>query len=74
MVVSVAAFMGAFLWSAETAQFLFDKLGFGYSLLPLFERFASPATNFLVAFAFGLAGTLYFALRGEEVSNPIAMS
>jgi MFS family permease len=73
IVVSVAAFAGAFLWSAETAQFLFSKLGFGYSLLPLFERFASPATNFLVAFAFGLAGTLYFALWGEEVSYPIAI-
>jgi len=74
LVVSVAAFAGAFLWSAETAQFLFDALGFGHSLLPLFERFASPATNFLVAFGFGLAGTLYFALRGEDESYPITNS
>lgn len=70
LVVSVAAFAGAFLWSAETTKFLFDLLGFGHSLLPLFEDVASPATNFLVAFGFGLAGTLYFALRGEEVSYP----
>jgi MFS family permease len=72
LVVSAAAFAGAFLWSAETAQFLFDLLGFGHSLLPLFERFASPAANFLVASGFGLAGTLYFALRGEEANYPIA--
>lgn len=71
LVVSVAAFGGAFLWSAETARFVFDLFGFGHSLLPLFERFASPATNFLVAFGFGLAGTLTFAWRGEEVSYPI---
>ncbi|MCB9099778.1 MAG: MFS transporter [Anaerolineales bacterium] len=70
LVVSVAALAGAFLWSAETAQFLVDRLGFGYSLLPLFEQWASPATNFLAAFGFGLAGTLYFALKGEEVSYP----
>jgi MFS family permease len=71
LVVSVAAFAGAFLWSAEAAQFLFDALGFGHSLLPLFESIASPAANFLTAFGFGLAGTLYFALRGEEVNYPI---
>jgi MFS family permease len=71
LVVSAAAFGGAFLWSAETARFLFDLLDFGHSLLPLFERFASPATNFLVAFGFGLAGTLYFALRGEEENYPM---
>jgi hypothetical protein len=69
LVVSIAAFAGAFLWSAETAQFLFDTLGFGHTLLPLFERIASPAANFLAAFGFGLAGTLYFALWGEEVGH-----
>jgi len=32
----------------------------------------SPATNFLVAFGFGLLGTLYFALRGKDLSAPKA--
>ncbi|MBU0641067.1 MAG: MFS transporter, partial [Planctomycetes bacterium] len=31
----------------------------------------SPATNFLVAFAFGVLGTIWFALRGRDLSaNP----
>jgi MFS family permease len=70
LVVSVAAFAGAFLWSAETAQFLFDSLGFGHSLLPFFARIASPATNLLVASGFGLAGTLYFAWWGQDEGYP----
>ena len=44
VVVSIAAFGGAFLW------------------------LISPATNFLVAFAFGLIGTLAFALKGGDLS------
>jgi hypothetical protein len=28
----------------------------------------SPETNFLAAFAFGLAGTLWFAFRGADLS------
>ena len=43
IIVSVAAFGGAFLWNL------------------------SPATNFLTAFAFGLLGTLYFALFGKDL-------
>jgi MFS family permease len=43
VVVSVAAFGGALLWSL------------------------SPATNLLTAFAFGLVGTGYFALRGKDL-------
>jgi hypothetical protein len=27
----------------------------------------SPATNFLTAFAFGVAGTIWFALRGKDL-------
>jgi MFS family permease len=69
LVVSVAAFGGAFLWSASAAEFVFDALGFGHSLLPSIERIASPVTNFLAAFAFGLAGTVYFALWGKEVNH-----
>ncbi len=45
VIVSVAAFGGAFLWNI------------------------SPATNFLTAFAFGLAGTLWFALRGQDLGR-----
>jgi MFS family permease len=43
VIVSVAAFGGAFLWNI------------------------SPAANFLTAFGFGLLGTLYFALFGEDL-------
>ena len=42
VIVSLAAFGGAFLWVI------------------------SPQTNFLVAAAFGVAGTLYFALFGHD--------
>lgn len=45
VVVSVAAFGGAFLWQI------------------------SPTTNFLVAFSFGLLGTIVFALRGSDLSQ-----
>jgi len=45
VVVSFAAFGGAFLWRH------------------------SPATNFLAAFASGAAGTLWFALRGRDLSG-----
>ncbi|MBW1981543.1 MAG: MFS transporter [Deltaproteobacteria bacterium] len=43
VVVSIAAFGGAFLWQV------------------------SPATNFLVAFSFGVAGTLSFAIFGADL-------
>jgi MFS family permease len=45
VVVSVAAFGGALLWSA------------------------SPAANLLTAFGFGLLGTLYFALFGQDLAD-----
>ncbi|UCH19703.1 MAG: MFS transporter [Deltaproteobacteria bacterium] len=45
VVVSVAAFGGAFLW------------------------LISPATNFLVAFLFGVAGTVGFALWGQDLQS-----
>ena len=52
VIVSVAAFGGAFLWNV------------------------SPAVNFLTAFAFGLLGTLWFAVRGRDLgrSRPEAVS
>ncbi len=46
VIVSLAAFGGAFLWEV------------------------SPQTNFLVAAAFGAAGTLFFALFGRDLSRP----
>jgi MFS family permease len=45
VVVSIAAFGGAFLWQI------------------------SPATNFLVAFSFGVIGTLWFAFLGSDLSE-----
>jgi MFS family permease len=45
VIVSLAAFGGAFLWNI------------------------SPQVNFLVAFGFGLAGTLYFALFGRDLAD-----
>jgi MFS family permease len=32
----------------------------------------SPQTNFLTAFAFGIAGTIWFAFRGRDLSSPTA--
>ncbi|HEU5179884.1 MAG TPA: MFS transporter [Candidatus Polarisedimenticolia bacterium] len=46
LIVSVAAFGGALLWSI------------------------SPRANLLTAFAFGAAGTLWFALRGKDLGMP----
>ena len=46
VLVSIAAFGGAFLW------------------------LRAPSTNFLVAFGFGLAGTLFFAVKGKSEPKP----
>ena len=67
IVVSVAAFGGAFLWDASTAARLFDALGTGHNLLPWIESVTSPAANFLMAFGFGIMGTLYFGLFGKDL-------
>jgi len=48
VVVSLAAFGGAFLWMI------------------------SPATNFLTAFSFGTAGTLWFVFLGRDLSSDAA--
>jgi len=45
IIVSVAAFGGAFLWMI------------------------SPSTNFLIAFGFGILGTIYFALFGRDLGR-----
>ncbi|MCL4868104.1 MAG: MFS transporter [Anaerolineae bacterium] len=66
-IVSIAAFGGALLWDASTAKFIIDAIGRGHSLLPFFNAVTSPATNFVIAFGFGLAGTLYFAFFGQDL-------
>jgi MFS family permease len=69
VVVSVAAFGGALLWDPSTAAKLVDILGLGQGLLPFIESVTSPTTNFLVAFGFGLLGTIYFALFGKDLKS-----
>lgn len=67
VVVSLAAFGGALLWDASTAELIVRTTGIGQALLPFFQTIASPATNFLVAFGFGVLGTLYFAFFGQDL-------
>jgi MFS family permease len=67
VVVSLAAFGGAFLWDASAAEQLTRALGVGRELLPFFERVASPTTTLLAAAGFGAAGTLLFALFGRDL-------
>jgi MFS family permease len=65
IVVSVAAFGGALLWDPSSAKFIVDTIGVGSSLMPFFNAIASPSTNFIVASAFGVMGTLYFGVWGN---------
>ncbi|HEX9676174.1 MAG TPA: MFS transporter [Anaerolineales bacterium] len=67
VVVSLAAFGGAFLWDASAAERLTGALGVGRGLLPFFERLASPTTTLLAAAGFGAAGTLLFAVFGRDL-------
>lgn len=69
IIVSIAAFGGALLWDASTAEVIVNIIGIGKTFLPFFESISSPATNFLVAFGFGMAGTFYFALFGKDLGN-----
>jgi len=69
IIVSIAAFGGALLWDASTAKLIIDTIGMGQALLPFFQAITSPATNFLTAFGFGLAGTLYFVLFGKDLGR-----
>jgi MFS family permease len=69
VVVSFAAFGGALLWDGSTADRLFNTSGVGQNLLPWVESITAPTTNFLVAFGFGLLGTLYFALFGRDLKS-----
>jgi MFS family permease len=67
IIVSIAAFGGALLWDASTSERIVNAIGTGYSILPVLDKITSPATNFLVAFGFGLIGTLYFVLFGQDL-------
>jgi MFS family permease len=67
VVVSMAAFGGALLWDSTAAAKVFEILGIGGELLPLVESITSPTTNLLVAFGFGVLGTIYFALFGTDL-------
>jgi len=69
IVVSMAAFGGAFLWDASAADGLSGILEFGRNLLSWLRPVASPATNLIAAFGFGLMGTLYFALFGKDLGS-----
>ncbi len=69
IIVSIAAFGGALLWDSSTAELIIDTIGIGNSLLPFFKVVTSPATNFLVAFVFGLIGMLYFAIFGQDLGH-----
>ena len=69
VIVSIAAFGGAFLWDPSTAQTVVSWLGAGHPLIAFFQSFASPTTNFLAAFAFGLLGTIFFALFGRDLGR-----
>lgn len=69
VIVSIAAFGGALLWDASTAELIIHAIGAGQTLLPFFNAITSPTTNFLVAFGFGLTGTLYFALFGQDLGR-----
>lgn len=69
VIVSLAAFGGALLWDSSAAQAIGDVLGLGPGLAAFFEGFASPQTNFLAAFGFGLLGTFYFILFGRDLGS-----
>lgn len=69
-IVSIAAFGGALLWDGSTVQIFVDTTGVGRTLLPFFDSIASPTLNLVVAFGFGVAGTIYFALFGRDLGHP----
>jgi len=69
VIVSLAAFGGAFLWDASTLQSIVNKVGIGQSMLPWVNKIASPTLNMLTAFGFGVLGTLYFALFGKDLGS-----
>jgi MFS family permease len=67
VVVSFAAFGGALLWDGSAARAIGNWFGIGPGWSSFFEGFASPQTNFMAAFGFGLLGTLFFILFGRDL-------
>jgi MFS family permease len=71
VIVSIAAFGGAFLWDATSAELVFNTIGFGHSLLPFITSIASPTANLLTAFTFGAIGTVAFAIWGTDLGHGV---
>jgi MFS family permease len=71
IVVSLAAFGGAFLWDASTAGKLVETLGLGADAVNWAVSVTGPATNFLAAFVFGALGTLYFLFFGKDLGRDV---
>jgi MFS family permease len=69
VVVSVAAFGGALLWDSSALAQLAASFGAPLEPPAWLSGAASPALNFLVASAFGLAGTIYFAIFGKDLGR-----
>lgn len=67
VLVSLAALGGALLWDGEAAKALAGYFNLGHALVPVFTYWASPKTNLLAAFAFGLAGTIFFWGFGKDL-------
>ena len=67
IIVSVAAFGGALLWDPKILSGLFSAMGAGQGFLDQIAASISPSTNFLVAFVFGLLGTIYFIAFGKDL-------
>ena len=72
IVVSLAAFGGAFLWDASTAGRLVETLGFGSKVVNWAASMTGPATNFMAAFGFGVLGTLYFLFFGKDLGRDVS--
>ena len=69
IIVSIAAFAGAFLWDASTFKKVVDITGFGNSLVPWVEKIACPELNLIAAFVCGAVGTIYFAAFGKDLKT-----
>jgi MFS family permease len=69
VIVSLAAFGGALLWDGSTAGVIGNFLHLGPGFEAFFRSFASPQTNLLTAFGFGLLGTLVFIIFGTDLGK-----
>jgi len=69
VIVSMAAFGGALLWDPKILSNLLSALGAGQGILGWVSTSISPSTNFLVAFVFGVLGTIYFIVFGKDLRS-----